>query len=166
MFYAALVLFTAAIVAVDQLTKYLAAANLAGRTITLIPGWLQLHYITNDGMALSLLRGARWLFVVMTVVYLAIVILVVAKKWLKKKPELWCVAAITGGAIGNLIDRISSGLVIDMICIPWFSTFNVADLFITFGALILVVYIFVKDKELLADKPKAQPEENRHGPDA
>ena len=88
MFYAALVLFTAAIVAVDQLTKYLAAANLAGRTITLIPGWLQLHYITNDGMALSLLRGARWLFVVMTVVYLAIVILVVAKKWLKKKPEL------------------------------------------------------------------------------
>ena len=160
MFYAALVLFTAAIVAVDQLTKYLAAANLAGRTITLIPGWLQLHYITNDGMALSLLRGARWLFVVMTVVYL------VAKKWLKKKPELWCVAAITGGAIGNLIDRISSGLVIDMICIPWFSTFNVADLFITFGALILVVYIFVKDKELLADKPKAQPEENRHDPDA
>ena len=159
MFYAALVLFTAAIVAVDQLTKYLAAANLAGRTITLIPGWLQLHYITNDGMALSLLRGARWLFVVMTVVYLAIVILVVAKKWLKKKPELWCVAAITG-------DRISSGLVIDMICIPWFSTFNVADLFITFGALILVVYIFVKDKELLADKPKAQPEENRHDPDA
>ena len=166
MFYAALVLFTAAIVAVDQLTKYLAAANLAGRTITLIPGWLQLHYITNDGMALSLLRGARWLFVVMTVVYLAIVILVVAKKWLKKKPELWCVAAITGGAIGNLIDRISSGLVIDMICIPWFSTFNVADLFITFGALILVVYIFVKDKELLADKPKAQPEVNRHDPDA
>lgn len=166
MFYAALTLFAAAIVAVDQLTKYLAAANLAGRTVTLIPGWLQLHYITNDGMALSLLRGARWLFVVMTVVYLAIVILVVAKKWLKKKPELWCVAAITGGAIGNLIDRISSGLVVDMICIPWFSTFNVADLFITFGALVLVIYIFVKDKELLADKPKAQPEENQHDPDA
>ena len=166
MFYAALTLFAAAIVAVDQLTKYLAAANMAGRTVTLIPGWLQLHYITNDGMALSLLRGARWLFVVMTVVYLAIVILVVAKKWLKKKPELWCVAAITGGAIGNLIDRISSGLVVDMICIPWFSTFNVADLFITFGALILVIYIFAKDKELLADKPKAQPEENQHDPDA
>ena len=166
MFYAALTLFAATIVAVDQLTKYLAAANLAGRTVTLIPGWLQLHYITNDGMALSLLRGARWLFVVMTVVYLAIVILVVAKGWLKKKPELWCVAAITGGAIGNLIDRISSGLVVDMICIPWFSTFNVADLFITFGALVLVIYIFAKDKELLADKPKAQPEENQHDPDA
>lgn len=156
--YLALALFTAAIVAVDQLTKYLAAAHLVGRTITLIPGWLQLHYITNDGMALSLLRGARWLFVVMTAVYLAVVVYVLVKKWFKKTPELWCIAAITGGAIGNFIDRISSGLVIDMICIPWFSTFNVADLFITFGALILVVYILVKDKALLADEPKKKPE--------
>ena len=135
MLYLLLALFTAAIVAVDQLTKYLAAANLVGKTVTLIPGWLQLHYITNDGMALSLLRGARWLFVVMTAVYLAVVIYVLVKKWFKKTPELWCIAAITGGAIGNFIDRISTGLVIDMICIPWFSTFNVADLFITFGAL-------------------------------
>lgn len=154
MFYAVLALFTAAIVAVDQLTKYLAAQHLVGNTVTLIPGFLQLHYVTNDGMALSLLRGARWLFVVMTAVYLAVVILVIAKKWLKKKPELWCLAAITGGAIGNFIDRISTGLVIDMICIPWFSTFNVADLFITFGAGILVLYILLKDKELLADEPK------------
>ena len=141
MLYLALALFTAAIVAVDQLTKYLAAAHLVGRTITLIPGWLQLHYITNDGMALSLLRGARWLFVVMTAVYLAVVVYVLVKKWFKKTPELWCI-----------------GLVIDMICIPWFSTFNVADLFITFGALILVVYILVKDKALLADEPKKKPE--------
>ena len=154
MFYFVLALFAAAIVAVDQLTKYLAAANLMGKTITLIPGWLQLHYITNDGMALSLLRGARWLFVVMTVVYLAAIGYVLVKKWFTKKPELWCLAAITGGAIGNFIDRIATGKVIDMICIPWFSTFNVADLFITFGALILVLYILTKDRQLLADTPK------------
>ena len=154
MLYLALALFTAAIVAVDQLTKYLAAAHLVGRTITLIPGWLQLHYITNDGMALSLLRGARWLFVVMTAVYLAVVVYVLVKKWFKKTPELWCIAAITGGAIGNFIDRIRTGAVVDMISIPWFSTFNVADLFITFGAIILVLYIFIKDKEFLSDGPK------------
>ena len=158
MFYAALVLFTAAIVAVDQLTKYLAAANLAGRTITLIPGWLQLHYITNDGMALSMLSGKRWLFVAVAVVYLVLIVWAVAKKHVRKPAELWLLAAITGGAIGNLIDRIATGLVVDMICIPWFSTFNVADLFITFGALILVVYILVKDKALLADEPKKKPE--------
>lgn len=158
MFYLALTLFAAAAAAADQLTKLLAKTYLMGETLVLIPGWLQLHYITNDGMALSMLRGGRWLFVVLTIVYFAIVIWAVAKKYIYKKPELWCIAAITGGAIGNFIDRISSGLVIDMICIPWFSTFNVADLFITFGALILVVYILVKDKALLADEPKKKPE--------
>ena len=156
MFYALLTIFAAAVAAVDQWTKVLAQQYLTGTTVTIIPGWLQLHYITNDGMALSLLRGARWLFVVMTAVYLAVVIYVLVKKWFKKTPELWCIAAITGGAIGNFIDRISTGLVIDMICIPWFSTFNVADLFITFGALVLVIYILTKDKELLAEKPKEQ----------
>ena len=159
MLYLLLALFTAAIVAVDHLTKYLAASNLVGKTVTLIPGWLQLHYITNDGMALSLFRGGRWMFVVLTAVYLALVIYAVAKKLIHKRFELWCLAAITGGAIGNLIDRVQTGLVVDMICIPWFSTFNVADIFITFGAILLVLYILIKDKEFLEDKPKKSKEQ-------
>ena len=154
MLYLALALFTAAIVAVDQLTKYLAAAHLVGRTITLIPGWLQLHYITNDGMALSMLSGARWLFVVVGVLFVALVIWAVAKKHITKKPELWCIAAITGGAIGNLIDRVATGKGIDMICVPWFSTFNVADIFITVPAVLLILYILIFDREFLSDKPK------------
>lgn len=154
MFYLALTLFAAAAAAVDQLTKLLAKTYLMGETLVLIPGWLQLHYITNDGMALSMLRGGRWLFVVLTIVYFAIVIWAVAKKYIYKKPELWCIAAITGGAVGNLIDRIATGQVVDMICIPWFSTFNVADLFITFGAVVLISYIVFKDKDFLSDKKK------------
>ena len=156
MFYLALTLFAAAAAAVDQLTKLLAKTYLMGETLVLIPGWLQLHYITNDGMALSLLRGGRWLFVVLTIVYFAIVIWAVAKKYIYKKPELWCIAAITGGAVGNLIDRIATGQVVDMICIPWFSTFNVADLFITFGAVVLIAYIVFKDKDFLSDKKKEE----------
>ena len=156
MFYLALTLFAAAAAAVDQLTKLLAKTYLMGETLVLIPGWLQLHYITNDGMALSLLRGGRWLFVVLTIVYFAIVIWAVAKKYIYKKPELWCIAAITGGAAGNLIDRIATGQVVDMICIPWFSTFNVADLFITFGAVVLIAYIVFKDKDFLSDKRKEE----------
>ena len=144
----------AAIAIADQLTKVLAQQHLTGTTITLVPGWLQLHYITNDGMALSMFRGGRWVFVALTVVFFAFVVWIIAKKHLTKKPELWCLAAITGGAIGNLIDRVRTGAVVDMISIPWFSTFNVADLFITFGAIILVLYIFIKDKEFLSDGPK------------
>ena len=156
MFYLVLTLFAAAAAALDQLTKLLAKTYLMGKTLVLIPGWLQLHYITNDGMALSMLRGGRWLFVVLTIVYFAIVIWAVAKKYIYKKPELWCIAAITGGAAGNLIDRIATGQVVDMICIPWFSTFNVADLFITFGAVVLIAYIVFKDKDFLSDKKKEE----------
>ena len=159
MFYVILTVFAAAIAALDQLTKFLATRYLVGETVVLIPGWLQLHYITNDGMALSLFRGGRWGFVALTVVFLAFIIWVVAKKHIYKKPELWLLAAITGGAIGNFIDRIASGLVVDMISIPWFSTFNVADIFITVPAVLLVLYILFFDKDFLSDKKKEAPAE-------
>ena len=152
MLYVYLTLFAAAVAALDPWTKALAAAQLTGRTVVLIPGWLQLHYITNDGMALSLLSGKRWFFVVVAAVYIAFVVWAVAKKYVRKKPELWMLAAITGGAIGNLIDRIATGEVIDMICVPWFSTFNVADIFITVPAVLLVLYILIWDKDFLSEK--------------
>ena len=154
MFYVYLTIFAAAIVAVDQWTKALAAAQLTDCVDVIIPGWLELRYLLNDGMALSMFRGGRWVFVALTVVFFAFVVWLVAKKHVTKKPELWCIAAITGGAIGNLIDRIRTGAVVDMISIPWFSTFNVADLFITFGAILLVLYILIWDKEFLSDGPK------------
>ena len=155
MLYAALILFAAAICAADQFTKHLAAQTLVGRTVVLVPGWLQLEYVTNDGMALSMLRGARWLFVALTAAYLVLVVWAVAKGHVKKKPELWCIAAVTGGALGNFIDRIVSGRVVDMICIPWFSTFNVADLFITFGVIVFVLYILLCDREFLSNGKEA-----------
>ena len=79
MFYALLTIFAAAVAAVDQWTKVLAQQYLTGTTVTIIPGWLQLHYITNDGMALSLFRGGRWMFVALTAVYLAVVVWAIAK---------------------------------------------------------------------------------------
>ena len=88
----------------------------------------------------------------MAAVYIAFVVWAVAKKYVRKKPELWMLAAITGGAIGNLIDRIATGEVIDMICVPWFSTFNVADIFITVPAVLLVLYILIWDKDFLSEK--------------
>ena len=154
MLYVYLTLFAAAIVALDQWTKALAAAQLTDVVDVLIPGWLELRYTTNDGMALSMLSGARWLFVVVGVLFVALVVWAVAKKHITKKPELWCIAAIVGGAIGNLIDRVATGQVIDMICVPWFSTFNVADIFITVPAVLLILYILIFDREFLSDKSK------------
>ena len=143
MFYVLLTAFAAAIAIADQLTKALAQQYLTGTTITLRPGWLQLHYITNDGMALSLFRGGRWMFVVLTAVYLALVVYAVAKKLIHKRFELWCLAAITGGAIGNLIDRILRGFVVDVFdfCLIHFPVFNVADIFVVCGGFLFAFYI-------------------------
>lgn len=152
MFYALLIFLAGAVAALDQWTKALALERLSAQSEVLIPGWLELEYLTNDGMALSMLRGGRWVFIAVTAVFLAFVVWVVVKKHLKKKPELILLSLITGGAIGNLIDRIAAGKVIDMICVPWFSTFNVADIFITVGAVLLVLYILIFDREFLSDK--------------
>ena len=158
MYYLSLTLFAALIVAADQFTKYLAAVYLTGKTVVLIPDFLQLHFITNNGMALSMLSGARWLFVVLAFVFLVAAVLIVVKKWMAKPFEHWCLAAIVGGAVGNLIDRIVSGEVVDMICVPWFSTFNVADIFITVPAVLLVIYILFFDREFFKDAPEKAEE--------
>ena len=156
MFYVILTLFAAAIVALDQWTKSLAAARLAGRTIVLIPGWLQLHYITNDGMALSLLRGQRWLFVVLAVLFVVLVVWVVAKKIIHRPVELWCVAAITGGAVGNLIDRVRLGEVIDFLNVHWYEhfwpAFNVADSAICVGVGLLAVDMILEERRKKREK--------------
>lgn len=90
MLYVYLTLFAAAVAALDQWTKALAAAQLTGRTVVLIPGWLQLHYITNDGMALSLLSGKRWFFVVVAAVYIAFVVWAVAKNTSARSRSCGC----------------------------------------------------------------------------
>ena len=74
MFYVVLSLFAAAIVTVDQWTKALAAAQLTDVVDVLVPGWLELRYLLNDGMALSMFRGGRWVFVALTVVFFAFVV--------------------------------------------------------------------------------------------
>ena len=125
------------------------------QTITCIPGLLNWTYIHNEGAAFGILQNQRTLFIVLTVVLVGACMALLFTK--TARASRWVSATISlivAGGIGNLIDRIRTGAVVDMISIPWFSTFNVADLFITFGAIILVLYIFIKDKEFLSDGPK------------
>lgn len=149
------------IVVLDQLTKYLAAGQLGlGQAISLIPH-LNLALAYNEGAAFSFLSDSggwqRWFFAVLST--LVSIVLVI---WLSRLPsrEKWtglALALILGGAVGNLVDRVIHGHVIDFIdfyytaagkCMPLFyhataatchfPTFNVADSAITVGAVILV----------------------------
>ena len=92
-----------------------------------------------------MLEGQTWLFVLILVVFLALLVVCVWKKWINRRFEILCLAAVAGGGIGNGIDRIfRNGEVTDMIQFSFwksFPTFNVADCFITVGSIALVAYV-------------------------
>ena len=143
-------LFMALIVAADQITKALVRAEIPyGHAVPLWPGVVQLTHVENVGAAFSMLGGARWFFLVLVVVYFAGVGLLIRRRVVTKAPELWALAAIGGGALGNAIDRAVSGAVTDMIepLFMEFAVFNVADIFITCGAVFLAVYMLFFDRE-------------------
>lgn len=149
MFYAILAVFSALIVVADQLTKHFIVATIPlGGVKEAIPWLFQLTYIQNTGMAFSLLRGGRWFFLIVTVFALILMVLAVKRKWITHPTGLWALAAIAGGAIGNLIDRVRLGYVVDMIEVTFmdFAVFNVADCFVVCGAILLVIYTFFFDK--------------------
>ena len=145
-----LALFMAAIVALDQWTKALVRSEIPyGTGVPLIPGVVQLTYVRNTGAAFSMLRGGRWLFLGLLAVFFVVVAVLIRKKVVKKPAEFWCLAAISGGAVGNAVDRALTGEVTDMIepLFVDFAVFNVADIFITCGAVALAVFILFFDRE-------------------
>lgn len=149
MFYGILAAFAAFTVILDQVVKYLVVQYIPlGGVVPVLPGVFHLTYVRNTGMSFSLLEGQRWFFVVMTVVILALLFLAVRRKWVSHPLGLWALAAIAGGAVGNFIDRLRLGYVIDMIEVEFmhFAVFNVADSFLVCGAILLVVYALFFDR--------------------
>lgn len=141
------------IVAFDQFTKYLAAAKLkGGAPVSFIPDFVQFRYAENTGMAFSMLSGARWIFVILT---LAVCIFALWYMYSNKCKSLWLywsIGVVVSGGIGNLIDRALHGFVVDFIepIFVDFAVFNIADCAVTCGAVVLVGYLiidtFKKDK--------------------
>lgn len=146
----ALLVFMAAIVGLDQLTKYLTVRGIPmGEQVPLIPGVIHLTYVRNTGAAFSLFSGMRWLFLLLVVVFFAATALLIRRGVVTRTAELWSLAAIGGGALGNAIDRLLYGSVIDMIEPEFidFAVFNVADSFITCGAVVLVIFLLFFERK-------------------
>ena len=147
--------FAAAIVAADQFTKYLTVANIPlHQDIPFLPGLLSLTYERNTGAAFSILEGQMWLFAVIFLVFTAAIVWAYWKKALPfTKFEWFCLAAVYGGGLGNMIDRVRLGYVVDMIQTDFirFPVFNVADCFITCGCIALLVSLVFFNKEFWKD---------------
>ena len=151
-------LFAAAIVAVDQFTKYLTVANIAlYADVPFLPGLLQLTYVQNTGAAFSSFRGQQWLFALIFCVFTLALLYEYFKKPMGFLPfERWCIFAIYGGGLGNMIDRVRLGYVVDMIETTFmeFPVFNVADCFITCGCFALMAHLLLCNKAFWKEETK------------
>jgi signal peptidase II len=159
----------AIVIALDQATKYWAAVRLrGGQDIDVIDGLLKFNYTENSGIAFGMLAGldVRWMLVAISVAAVIIVIYYMLRTPAEHSLLLWALAFVAGGIVGNLIDRILMGRVIDFILAYYrdyeFPVFNVADTAITTGAALLAIELFITPRgEKKADdsKPPAAPEQ-------
>lgn len=145
-------------VVLDQITKLFAVKYLLPiGSHELINGVIGLHYTENTGAAFGMLKGFRWVFIALSVAAI-IAIIVFLFKWRKKIHPLLGIAfaMIAGGGIGNQIDRIANGFVVDFLEFQFidFAIFNIADCFVTVGAVIVIIVILFIDKSLLSDDNK------------
>ncbi|MBR3383580.1 MAG: signal peptidase II [Clostridia bacterium] len=150
----------------DQLTK----ALIFGHDSGFIPGFICFRSTENRGMVWGLMNGVNWFVPAVSVVTLAVVGLIIflIVKYRKVMHPLIgaALACVVGGAIGNLIDRVFLGFVRDFICTEFisFPVFNVADAFITCGAILLaVMMIFTRPGHRLIAAMFPEEDKKRKG---
>ena len=159
MSYLFMALLTGVIVGLDQFTKYLTVQNIPLHgSAPAIEGLFDFTYVQNTGAAFSSFEGQQWLFALIFALFTVLVIWEFKTKKMGFLPfERWCIVAIYGGGLGNMIDRIRMGYVVDMIETVFmdFPVFNVADCFITCGCIAMMVSLFFFNKEFWKEEKKA-----------
>lgn len=136
------------LIAVDRITKNWAAQALASGDIAVIDKVLYFRYTENTGVAFSMFSDNRWVLVGITSVMLIVALAFFLSGKIKDKLELFALSLIIAGGVGNLIDRLSLGYVIDFIDVRIinFAIFNVADMCITIGAILVCIAAFAAEK--------------------
>ncbi|MCD8231515.1 MAG: signal peptidase II [Clostridiales bacterium] len=136
----------------DRLTKQWAVLTLRGqKPVTVIENVFQLYYLENHGAAFGILQGRQHVFIVITVLIMAVILYVYAKlPFLKKYRALRIfLVLIASGAIGNFIDRVSQNYVVDFFYFVLidFPIFNVADIYVTCSTILLIIVVLFRLKD-------------------
>lgn len=133
----------AAIAALDQLFKWLVITYLKPiGTVKVFGDVFKLTYVENRGVAFGMFQGMQWIFVILTVIMLIAIIVYMFKKRPRGKFFYITAAMIIGGGIGNLIDRVLYGYVVDYLSLSFFPPVcNFADYCITIGVFLLALYL-------------------------
>lgn len=144
----------AVIVAADRLVKFWAASALQPvGEMAGIKGIFHFTYVENTGAAFSILENQKWILIAVAAVLVIIALYILIFKKLKLSYNI-CLVFIAAGGMGNLIDRILYGYVVDMFQFDFvrFAIFNVADIFITVGGILLIIVYLFFDKEKQFEK--------------
>lgn len=144
-------LITILIAAIDQILKLLIVSTLKGKSdISFLNGILKFTYVENRGAAFGIMQGAKYLFILLVILLVIFYLYVMIKKKFDSKMLIWGLSLIVGGGIGNAIDRLFLGYVVDYIKLSFFPPVcNFADYCITAGTVLVLIYIcFYKSKKL------------------
>ena len=143
-------LLAAALVALDQLVKYLVVRNIPlGEHVPFLPHILDLTYLQNTGAAFSLFEEHTWILTLISLAMSVLLAVALAKKFFRHPLGRVCLSLLLAGAVGNLIDRALQGYVVDMFHVLFmnFAVFNVADICVVVGGIAAAVYyLFFMDK--------------------
>ena len=139
----------------DQIIKFLTVKYLApSGSIVILKNILSLTYVENRGAAFGILQDGRWFFIIVTIVILSVLTYYLKRHQGRGRLFNFSISLIYAGAIGNFIDRLFKGYVVDMIHATFidFPVFNFADSLIVVGVILLYVYIIFFDKEVKTDE--------------
>ncbi len=151
-------------VAADQALKLWTVANLGlYESAPLLPGIVELMYIQNTGGGFSILTGHTWLLTMITMVLMLVIAVLLARKVYSHPLAMWTLTLVLSGGIGNLIDRVRLGYVVDMFNLQFmnYPVFNIADILVVVGAIGFAAYYLLLDDKI----QKKQAEEKHDGTD-
>ena len=139
-------------IAADQFTKHLTLLYLKDKTpVSLIDGVLELHFYPNTGIAWSMLEGQLFFIVFMGIVFLSVMLFFVLRLPEQKKFHILYILSglLAGGALGNMIDRIRLGYVVDFIYFSLidFPVFNLADVYVVVSGILLILFVCTKYRD-------------------
>ncbi|MCW2277231.1 signal peptidase II [Heliophilum fasciatum] len=145
------------VLALDRWSKYLVQSRMAEHeSIPLWPDVFHLTYILNPGAAFGIFAHQRWLFIGITVLVLLGILLAAWKLTDDHVLLRLGLALQAGGAVGNFIDRVQSGLVIDFLDFRIWPIFNIADIAITVGVALLIIGILMMPDEERDNRPNQE----------
>ncbi len=157
------------IVLFDQITKWIVVETipLHGR-VPFLEGFVEFYHIRNEGAAWGMLADHRWVFLVFSTVGIIGMCYVLYKYGKESALMRWAIAFIVGGGIGNMIDRLfrvgeaGEHFVVDFLNFQFisFPVFNVADSFISIGAVLFVLYV-IKDEIIATMKKKGETDDRK-----